>query len=137
MKRAVSFSAIFFTVLATMTVGAYAKDFSLTSTSLVPAAAGKMKVKRDRNGNTELTVEVKHLAKPSALSPARANYVVWLQPRGDSARNAGELAVNNNLDGKFETTTPTKAFDVFVTAEDSLSVQAPSGPEVMRGTVQP
>jgi len=46
------------------------------------------------------------------------------------------LAVNNNLEGSFSGTTPSKTFNVVVTAEDSPTVTQPSGPEILHGTVQ-
>jgi hypothetical protein len=46
------------------------------------------------------------------------------------------LKINNDLEGSFTTTTPDKAFDVLITAEDSPGVSQPSGPEIMHGSIQ-
>jgi hypothetical protein len=115
----------------------YAKDFPLTASPSVPAAKGKVEVSKDQNSNRTVKLEVQHLAKPSTLTPAQTNYVVWVQARGRDPENKGQLVVNDKLEGKLETTTQYEAFDIFVTGEVTPSVSAPSGPEVLRGTVQP
>jgi hypothetical protein len=46
-----------------------AKDYQLIGDSTVPAAAEKVSVDKDRNGNHKMKVEVHHLAQPDALTP--------------------------------------------------------------------
>ncbi len=65
-------------VLAVATVG-WAKNFHMTSTSIVPAAAGEISVNKEKDGNVQVHVEVEHLAKPGKLTPPANTYVVWLQ----------------------------------------------------------
>jgi hypothetical protein len=103
---------------------------------LVPAASGKINYEHDRNGNIKLEIKTKHLAAPERLTPAKNSYVVWIRSNDAQTQNAGVLKVNDNLEGSFITTTPIKAFDVVITAEDSPSVSQPSGPEVMHGSIQ-
>ena len=90
-----------------------------------------------KNGNTEVKIKVRHLAKPEGLTPAKSVYVIWIQQTGGTAERAGLLKVNSKLEGSFETTTPFKGFDVVITAEDDPNVKSPSGPEVLRGSVRP
>jgi hypothetical protein len=92
---------------------------------------------KEKNGNLKLKVEVYHLAKPSALSPARQTYVVWTQARGKDPKNHGVLKVNDKLEGNFEDTVSNQDFDVFITAEDNPSIEAPSEPTLLKGTMQP
>jgi hypothetical protein len=81
-------------------------------------------------------MKVEHLANPTSLSPSQANYIVWLQDKGGSGpENQGELKVNGKLEGTFQTVTPRKNFDLFVTGENDGTVKSPSGPEVLRTTV--
>jgi len=115
---------------------AWAGDVPLVGSSLVPAAAGKISYEHDRNGNVKLDIKTKHLAAPERLTPAKNSYVVWIRSNDGQTQNAGVLKVNNNLEGSFTTTTPAKAFDVVITAEDSPSVSQPTGPEVMHGSIQ-
>jgi hypothetical protein len=120
-----------------LSAAGYAKKYPLTPATIVPAAAGDLNTGTDKNGNTEIKIKVRHLAKPEGLSPAKQVYMVWLQQTGGSPENAGLLKVNSKLEGTFETTIPYKGFDVIITAEDDPTVKAPSGPEVMRGSVRP
>lgn len=109
-----------------------AKDFPLTSATIVPGAAGKVKTGKDKNGNTKVDVEVKHLADPEKLAPPKSLYLVWFQQKGGAPEVQGKLMVSKNLEGKLTTSTPMKSFDVFITAEGDATVKAPAGPEVLR-----
>jgi hypothetical protein len=112
-----------------------AKRFPLAAASIVPAAKGSVEIGHDRNGNTEIKLTVEHLANPTSLSPSQANYVVWLQDKTSGPENRGELRVNGKLEGTFQTVTPRKNFDLFVTGENDGTAKSPSGPEVLRTTV--
>lgn len=112
-----------------------AKKFPLTAASIVPAAKGAVILGKDRNGNTELKLKVEYLANPGSLSPAQSHYVVWLQSKGSASANEGELKVNGKLEGTFQTVTPSRNFDIFVTGENDRAVTSPSGPEVLRTSV--
>jgi hypothetical protein len=126
----------FVTVIAIFcTLVCAAKDFPLTASSIVPAAKGSAEVGKDRNGNTEVKIKVEHLAKPENLSPSQASYIVWLQDKESEPENHGELKVNGKLEGSFQTVTPHKSFDLFVTGEKDASAKAPSGPEVLRARI--
>ena len=115
---------------------AWAGDVPLVASSSVPAAAGKINYEHDRNGNIKVDIKTKHLAAPERLTPAKNAYVVWIRSNDGQTQNAGVLKVNDKLEGSFTTTTPIKAFDVVITAEDSPTVSQPSGPEVMHGSIQ-
>jgi len=112
------------------------KKVEMKTSSSVPAAEGRAILDHDRNKNVRVTLEVRHLAKPQSLAPAKDTYVVWIQPEGQEANNVGVLRVNDELKGDFRTTTPYKKFDLFVTAEDSPTVSSPSGTEIMRQQLQ-
>jgi hypothetical protein len=117
---------------------AYAdKKYPMTAASIVPGARAEVAIGTDKNGNTSLKMKVQHLANPENLTPRAAAYVIWLQERGGSSENLGQLKVDKNLNGTFETVIPWKNFDMFVTAEQDLRAKSPSGPEVLRATIQP
>lgn len=126
---------IFLAVLA-MSVAAWAGDAPLIASSMVPGASGTVSFQHDKNGNLKYHISTKNLASPQQLTPAKNAYVVWLKPRDGQPQNVGVLTVNNNLQGSFASTTPAKAFDVMITAEDNPSATQPTGPEVLHGTVQ-
>jgi hypothetical protein len=124
-------------VLATLMASniAFAKKFPLTADASVPAARGQVDVGKDKNGNTE--VEVKYLAPPENLTPPKSSYIVWFQERGGEPTVQGQLRMNKKLNGSFKTTTPLKTFDVFITAESEGTPKTPTGPQVLRASVQP
>jgi hypothetical protein len=116
---------------------AAASDQQMIADPSVPAASGKAHISKDNNGNLHLKIDVDHLAKPGSLSPAKQNYVVWVQPRGKEAQNQGTLKVGDNLKGNFEATVPREDFEVFVTAEDNPATQTPTGPKLLHAEIQP
>jgi len=65
----------------------------------------------------------------------RRSFPFPLFGRDGQPMNGGQLRVNKNLDGELETTTASQQFDIFITAEDSISAQTPSGPRLMHATV--
>ena len=132
-KFAIYASAVVFI----MSCLAAASDVKLTADPSVPAAGGKAHLSKDKNGNLKLRIEVYHLAKPGALTPAKQNYVVWTQGRGKDPQNQGVLKVNDGLEGKLENTVTNEDFDVFVTAEDNPTAVTPSEPKLLKGTIQP
>jgi len=135
MKRTVISSALALALF--LCAALWAKEIHFNNSSSVsPGAAGRVDVDKDRNGNTELKIHVYHLADPEKLSSPKSVYVVWVQPPSKPPVNVGQLKVNENLEGTLTATTPFKAFDTFITAEDNAHVDTPSGPEVLRTTVE-
>ena len=122
--------------LALLAAVALAKKYPLTAASAVPGARGNVDISKDNNGNTKLKMKVQHLANAENLTPPAAGYVIWMQARGGSAENQGQLKVDKNLEASFETVTPLKSFDVFVTAEQDLKATSPGGMEVLKATIQ-
>ncbi len=112
------------------------KTYHMTADKSVPAANGTVRAKVDKNnGNTQLEIKVKNLARPTSLTPSGNVYVVWVRPRNGDAEKEGVIRVGNNLNGELKATTTLKDFDIFITAEQSESVSAPSGTEVLRANV--
>lgn len=114
-----------------------ATKFPLIASTTVPGARGQVDIGKDKNGNLKVSMKVEHLANPESLTPASAVYVVWLQEKGGTAENLGQLKVDKKETAKFETVTPSKTFDLFVTGERDAGAKTPGGTEVLRTTVQP
>jgi len=114
-----------------------AKKYPMTAASMVPGARAEVEINKDKNGNTRLKMVVQHLANLENLTPRANAYVVWFQERGGSPENQGQLKMDKNLKAAFQTVTPLKSFDVIVTAEQDLRAKDPSGPEVLKATIQP
>lgn len=113
----------------------WAKTYHFASTKVDPSAAGDVDLSKDKNGNTNVSLRVEHLAKPSLLTPPANLYVVWFQEPGSEPENEGQLQVGNDLKGQLRTTTPLHNFDIFITAETDPTVKTPSDQMVMRVTI--
>src|SRR5438270_13862188 len=114
-----------------LAAAAWGREDRLTNTGAAPAAEGKVTTNNDRNGNTNVEVQVKHMAAPQSLTPARQGYLVWVQPRGKDPELLGSLRVNSDLEGSLKAITPYKDFEIFVTAEDSLKPEARSSTVIL------
>jgi hypothetical protein len=112
-----------------------AKGVQLIADSSVPAARGQVNTSKDDNGNIRVKLKVRHLAKPTSLTPAKQAYVVWVQGKAAEPEKIGMLQVNDNLDGSLEATSSHKEFDIFITAENDPSAQVPTGARLLHGTV--
>ncbi|HZD92614.1 MAG TPA: hypothetical protein VE133_00080 [Candidatus Sulfotelmatobacter sp.] len=125
---------LFFAALAVLT--AWGREDRLVNTGTAPAAEGKVITSTDRNANTSVEVQVKHMATPQSLTPPRQNYLVWVQPRGKDPELLGVLRVNSDLEGSLKATTPHKDFEVFVTGEDNVRPETPSSTVILKGAVE-
>lgn len=111
------------------------KKIHMTASSQVPAAHGVIQVKTTGDGNKQLDIKTRSLAKPAALTPPEQVYVVWIQPSGQAPTNAGALKVDKNLNGDLTAVTPYKDFRVFITAEKYAQLQQPAGQTVLSAHV--
>lgn len=119
-----------------LALAAAAREDKLTNTGAAPAAEGKVITGNDRNGNTSVEIQVKHMAAPQSLTPPRSTYLVWVQPRGQAAELLGALRVNSDLEGSLKASTTYKDFDVLITAEDQVHADQPSNAVILKGTVE-
>jgi hypothetical protein len=113
----------------------WAKTYHFASTKIDPSAMGDVDLSKDKNGNTNVSLRVEHLAKPTLLTPPANLYVVWFQEPGSDPENQGQLQVGNDLKGQLKTTTPRHNFDIFVTAETDPTAKTPSDQVVLRVTI--
>jgi len=111
--------------------GGSEQTWTMNTAESVPAAAGKVKVAEEKDGNTKVKVEVEHLAAADTVNEKASTYVVWLKPDSGTAQNVGALIVDKDLKGKLETKTAFKDFQVFVTAEKDANVTSPSQTTIM------
>ena len=122
-------------VISLFAVMAWGKTYTMQTTTLEPGAVAKLDVKPN-TGNTELTLTVEHLAKPTLLSQPASMYVLWVQQAGHEPDNEGVLRVGDSLKGVVKATTTATRFTVLVTAEDDAKAQTPSDRVVLRAVVQ-
>ena len=127
--------ALFLLFSFLLAVTAWGREDRLVNTGAAPAAEGKVTTDNDRNGNTHVDVQVKHMATPQSLTPAKQTYLVWVQPRGKDPELLGALRVNEDLEGSLKATTPYKDFEIFVTAEENMRPESPSSMVILKGSV--
>lgn len=129
--------AIFAVAMLALGAAAWAKTYTFQATSITPGATGTVDVKTDKTGgNTNVTIKVDHLARPTLLTPPANEYVVWLDPEDGSPQNQGVLRVGSNEKGDLEMTTSASKFKVIVTAEMEAHPKAPSNRVVLSADVQ-
>jgi hypothetical protein len=135
LSRAAGYGALLVVLLTgSVTTAGAATTLQLGSSSEIPAAQGKVRLRNTRNGNVEIKLEVKHLAPPGRITPGGNVFVVWVRglAAGAEAQNLGALVVDKNLNGKLTTVTAMSSFDLFITSEQSQSVTFPATPELLR-----
>lgn len=121
-------------VLATACAGP-SPEVRMVSSPDIPAAEGVVRATPGENGNTRLRVHVRHLAKPDKVRRGATTYVVWVQPAGGVPQNMGALKVDGDLRGTLVTVTPLKSFDVFITLEQSATVQEPTADNLLSASI--
>ena len=134
LNRAARSSAITGILLTCVLVATCAASTHPLGTSpQIPAAEGKANIRHASNGNTEIKLEVKHLAPPERIDPTTSVFVVWVRglEAGALPQNLGALRTNKNLSGKLKSVTSLREFDLFLTCEGTQTVVAPSTVELM------
>src|ERR1051325_851625 len=91
-QRTIALFLLFSFLLDTV---AWGREDRLTNTGASPAAEGKVITDNDRNGNTGVEIQVRHMATPQSLTPPKQTYLVWVQPRGKDPELLGALRVND------------------------------------------
>lgn len=103
---------------------------------IVPAATGKVKVKKDANNNYSIDLEVRNLADPNRLSPPRNIYVVWIMTKESGVKNIGQIKsssglFSDKLKASLRAVSPFEPTRVFITAERNSDVLYPGTQEVL------
>jgi len=114
------------TIIFPMSACAQRVKFSKSIT--VPAAEGAVKVRKDKNNNYLIKVNIDNLAAPERLTPPRQAYVLWMVTEDNMPKNIGKIKVatkflSSKLKASFETVSSIKPMRIFITAENDASVQ--------------
>lgn len=130
---------LFFVVIAAMMIfstTSCARKISFTSSSVVPAARGDVKIKKDDNKNYSIQIHVTNLAEVERLQPARHAYVVWMDTDQQTTKNIGQIKsssgmLSGKLKASFETVSSFKPVRIFITAEDDADISYPGSQLVL------
>jgi hypothetical protein len=124
------------TIMIVFSFNSCATSVSFLNSSVVPAARGSVKVKRDSNKNYVIQISMTDLAEVSRLQPSKLTYIVWMVTDRDLTKNIGQLNsskgfMSKQLKGSFKTVSSDKPVKIFITAEDDASIQYPGSQVVL------
>ena len=127
-----------FAIMIVFSLSSCATSVSFLTSSVVPAARGTVKVKRDNNKNYVIQISLTDLAEATKLQPSKLTYIVWMITDRQLTKNIGQLNsskgfMSKQLKGSFKTVSSDKPVQIFITAEDDAGIQYP-GPEVILST---
>jgi hypothetical protein len=111
-------------------LGSCSRKIAFQTSSVVPAAEGTVKVKKDNNNNYHIEVEITNLAEPNRLQPPKKTYVVWMETDLEPTKNIGQINsssgfLSKRLKASFDAVSAIKPTRIFITAEDDGTVQNP------------
>ncbi len=129
MKSILSVAIAFCLTLVLVSCGTSKMMFE--NSSVVPAATGEVKVKKDKNENYAIDVSVKNLAPPQKLSPSKDLYMVWMEDGKDPVKKLGRIDPSSSLKGSLTALATVKPTKLFITAEDNAEVTYPTGEVVL------
>lgn len=127
--------AILFAIVVFQSCGTITK-YNFSTSRVVPAAEGSVKVNRDKNSNYNIELNVRRLAEPKNLSPAKEMYIVWMETEQNGRKNIGQLKTSSSmlsstLTSSLKTVATYKPTGFFITAEDNANIQYPEGQTVL------
>lgn len=115
-----------------------ATKMTFSTSSVVPAAQGHVKVSRDNNKNYVIKISIKDLAGVERLQPQKQTYVVWMVTNEGLTKNIGQLNssksfLSRTLKASLKTVSSSNPVKIFITAENDPGVQNP-GDQVVLST---
>lgn len=124
------------TSILLLSISSCARKAVFVSSSVVPAAEGTVKIKRDNNKNYIIRISISNLAEVTKLQTSKQTYVVWMLTNKEKTENIGQLNssanfLSNQLKASFHTISSSKPVKIFITAENDGTVQIPDGQFVL------
>lgn len=118
-------------VMIIFSLGSCATKNKFLNSTVLPAAQGTVQIKKDKNQNYVIKIELSNLSPSTRLTPPANAYVVWLVTPDNATRNLGQLNsstnfMSKNLNASFETVSGIKPAKIVITAENDPTVQYPS-----------
>jgi hypothetical protein len=123
-------------IIVVISLSGCASKHTFLSSSVVPAARGTGKMKKDGNDNYQIKIDINNLSEVKRLQPAKGAYVVWMEGDEEAIKNIGQInsgstMISSKLKASFHTVSSTKPHRIFVTAEDNSSVTVPGSTIVL------
>jgi hypothetical protein len=119
-------------------IASCATSQSFLNSSVVPGATGNVKVKRDKNQNYVINLQVEDLAAVDRLQSSKQMYVVWMETERGNFENLGQMQTSTGFMSKqrtasLETVSSFKPIRFFITAENEKNARYPD-PETILTT---
>ncbi|MDX1954045.1 MAG: hypothetical protein SFU20_00850 [Chitinophagaceae bacterium] len=131
-------SIILGTFLAVLMLTLYAcnKQMAFSTSPIVPAARGNVKIKKDKNENYAIEINISGLAEVERLQGNKKSYVVWINTPNENAKNIGQITsstktFSKRLSASFQSVSTSKPTRVFITAEEDGTVEYPGNMVVL------
>lgn len=118
------------TIFSVASLTSCSQKIAFQNSTVVPAAQGKVTIKKDSNKNYAIKIKISNLAEVQRLQPAKNVYVVWIETEENNIKNIGRIKsdsgfLSSKLKATFETVTSFKPTKVFITGEDNQDVSYP------------
>lgn len=124
-------SVAFFLCLTFVLFSCGTSKMTFENSSIVPAATGEVKVKKDKNENYAIDLSVKNLAPSQKLTPSKQLYLVWMEDGKNPVKKLGRLDPSSSLKASLTALSTVKPTKLFITAEDNAEVTYPAGDVVL------
>lgn len=118
------------TIISVASLTSCSQKIAFQNSTVVPAAQGKVTIKKDSNKNYAIKIKISNLAEVQRLQPAKNVYVVWIETEENNIKNIGRIKsdsgfLSSKLKATFETVTSFKPTKVFITGENNQDVSYP------------
>jgi hypothetical protein len=116
------------------------KKIYFANSVVVPGAQGYVQIRKDKNNNYSLDINIVNLADPGRLQPPAKTYLVWMNSDQNVSKNLGQIETSGSmlsrtLKASFKSVTPLKPTRIFITAEDDAAVSSPVGVSVLTTSI--
>jgi len=120
----------------TLFVTSCATKVSFLNSSVVPAAKGTVKIKKDKSENYTIEVKIEDLAEVERLQMSKETYMVWMETERGIFENLGQLTSSTGFMSKqhtasLETLSSYKPVRIFVTAENESDARYPGSADIL------
>jgi len=118
-------------------IGSCSRKATFQQSSVVPAAHGNVKVKKDDNRNYKINIEISDLAEVEKVYSRRFSYFAWMETDDGRIENLGKLIsstgfLSSQRKAKLETTSSFEPSKIFITAEREDKPRQPGNRVVLR-----
>jgi hypothetical protein len=127
---------VFISVAIIATLPSCARKITFLPSSEAPGASGKVKIKKDKNDNYNIDVNIERLVPANKLDPPAKTYVVWIETEQNETKNMGQITsssslLSSKLKASFTAVSPSKPTRLFITAEENGTAFYPGSRQIL------